>query len=147
MGTRQEAPVRELLRLFDEGDFVGNMDRLLAMFAEDATYHMSVPGREKLHGRERIATELARQAGDYTDCVCEILTVVSDDRFVVTERIDHVTMLHDGKRVSNPLLAIFEVTDDGLILNWREYWDALSLSARMGVDPATMLGLMGIEGS
>jgi limonene-1,2-epoxide hydrolase len=147
MGKQQEAPVRELLRMFDEGDFVGNMDRLLAQFTEDATYHMSVPGREKLLGREAIATELARQAGDYKDCVCEILTVVSDDRFVVTERIDHVTMLHDGKRVSNPLLAIFEVNDDGKIVNWREYWDALSLSQRMGVDPTTMLGLMGIATS
>ncbi|WP_261554783.1 nuclear transport factor 2 family protein [Frankia tisae] len=145
MGTRQEAPVRELLRLFDEGDFIGNMDRLLAQFTEDATYQMSVPGREALRGRELIATELARQAGDYSDCVCEILTVVSDDRHVVTERIDHVTMLHDGTRVSNPLLAIFEVNDDGRIVAWREYWDALSLSHRMGVDPGTMLGLMGLE--
>jgi limonene-1,2-epoxide hydrolase len=53
-------------------------------------------------------------------------------------------MLHDGKRVSNPLLAIFEINDDGLIQNWREYWDALSLSLRMGVDPGHMQQLMGI---
>jgi limonene-1,2-epoxide hydrolase len=144
MGAAQEAPVREILSLFDTGDFRPNLDRVAAVFAPHATYQMSVPGRAALVGRDQIVGELARQAGDYKDCYCEILTVVSDDRHVVTERIDHVTMLHDGLRVSNPLLAIFEVTDDGLIVSWREYWDALSLSHRMGVDPVRMQELMGI---
>ena len=76
--------------------------------------------------------------------MCEVLTVVSDDRYVITERIDHVTMLHNNVRVHNPLLAIFEIDDDGLIVNWREYWDALSLSHRIGVDPERMQQLMGI---
>jgi limonene-1,2-epoxide hydrolase len=144
MGKAQEAPVLEILHLFDANDFRPNLDRVLALFAEDATYQINVPARDKLVGRDAIVGELTRQAGDYEDCVCEILTVVSNDRFVVTERVDHVTMLHDGKRVSNPLLAIFEINDDGLIQNWREYWDALSLSLRMGVDPKHMQQLMGI---
>jgi limonene-1,2-epoxide hydrolase len=144
MGQAQEAPVLEILHLFDANDFRPNLDRVLALFAEDATYQINVPARDKLVGRDAIVGELNRQAGDYEDCVCEILTVVSNDRFVVTERVDHVTMLHDGKRVSNPLLAIFEINDDGLIQNWREYWDALSLSLRMGVDPGHMQQLMGI---
>jgi limonene-1,2-epoxide hydrolase len=144
MGKAQEAPVLEILHLFDANDFRPNLDRVLALFAEDATYQINVPARNRLVGRDAIVGELTRQAGDYEDCVCEILTVVSNDRFVVTERVDHVTMLHDGKRVSNPLLAIFEISDDGLIQNWREYWDALSLSLRMGVDPKHMQQLMGI---
>ena len=144
MGKAQEAPVLEILHLFDANDFRPNLDRVLALFAEDATYQINVPARDRLVGRDAIVGELTRQAGDYEDCVCEILTVVSDDRFVVTERVDHVTMLHDGRRVSNPLLAIFEINDDGLIQNWREYWDALSLSLRMGVDPKHMQQLMGI---
>jgi limonene-1,2-epoxide hydrolase len=73
------------------------------------------------------------------------LCVVSTDRIVVTERVDHVTMLHSGVRVSNPLLAIFELNDDGLIGAWREYWDALSLSKRMGVSPEHMAQLIGIQ--
>jgi limonene-1,2-epoxide hydrolase len=144
MGQAQEAPVLEILHLFDANDFRPNLDRVIALFAADATYQINVPARAKLLGRDAIVSELVRQAGDYQDCVCEILTVVSDDRFVVTERVDHVTMRHDGKRVSNPLLAIFEINDDGLIQNWREYWDALSLSLRMGVDPGHMQQLMGI---
>jgi limonene-1,2-epoxide hydrolase len=144
MGKAQEAPVLEILHLFDANDFRPNLERVLALFAKDATYQINVPARDKLVGRDAIVSELKRQAGDYEDCVCEILTVVSNDRFVVTERVDHVTMLHDGKRVSNPLLAIFEINDDGLIQNWREYWDALSLSVRMGVDPGHMQQLMGI---
>jgi limonene-1,2-epoxide hydrolase len=144
MGEAQEAPVLEILHLLDANDFRPNLDRVRALFAEDATYQINVPARGRLIGRDAIAGELERQAGDYQDCVCEILTVVSDDRFVVTERVDHVTMRHDGKRVSNPLLAIFEISDGGLIQGWREYWDALSLSLRMGVDPGRMQQLMGI---
>jgi limonene-1,2-epoxide hydrolase len=120
-----------MLHLLDANDFRPNLNRVSALFAPDATYQINVPAREKLVGRDAIVSELERQAGDYTDCGYEVLTVVSDDRHVITERVDHVTMLHDGTRVSNPLLAIFEVNGDGLIQSWREYWDALSLSLRM----------------
>ena len=119
----------------------------MTLFAPDATYQMSVPGREPLRGRDGIIGELSRQAGDYKDCNCEIINVISDDRFVITERIDHVTMLRDDKRVSNPLLAIFDMDSQSRIVHWREYWDALSLTSRMGVDPDHMLQLMGIAGS
>jgi limonene-1,2-epoxide hydrolase len=136
-----------MLHLLDANDFRPNLNRVIALFAPDATYQINVPAREKLVGRDAIVSELERQAGDYKDCQCEVLTVVSDDRHVITERVDHVTMLHDGTRVSNPLLAIFEINGDGLIQNWREYWDALSLSIRMGVDPTHMQQLMGIVAS
>jgi limonene-1,2-epoxide hydrolase len=144
VGAAQEATVRELLSLFDAGDFRPNLDRAMSLFVPDATYQMSVPGREPLKGRDEIVGELTRQAGDYKDCECEVLNILSNDRFVVTERIDHVTMLHDGKRVSNPLLAIFELDENSRIVNWREYWDALSLSQRMGVDAGHMMELMGL---
>lgn len=144
MGEAQEKPVLEFLSLLDAADFRPNLPRATALMAADATYQINVPAREKLVGRDAILGELTRQAGDYTDCECEVLTVVSDDRYVITERIDHVTMNNNGLRVHNPLLAIFEVNDEGLIQNWREYWDALSLSVRMGVDPAHMQQLMGI---
>lgn len=144
MGQAQEKPVLEFLALLDADDFRPNLARATALMAEDATYQINVPAREKLVGRAAILGELERQAGDYTDCECEVLTVVSSDNYVITERVDHVTMRHDGKRVHNPLLAIFEINAAGQIQNWREYWDALSLSVRMGVDPAHMQQLMGI---
>lgn len=145
MSDAQEKPAREFLSLLDAEDFRPNLPRAAALLAEDATYQINVPARAKLVGRDAILGELTRQAGDYTDCECEVLTVVSDDRYVVTERVDHVTMIHNGVRVHNPLLAIFEVNGDGMIQNWREYWDALSLSLRMGVDPVHMQQLMGID--
>ncbi len=144
MTSANEETVLALLSLFDAGDFRPNLDRAMTLFGSDATYQMSVPGREPLRGRDAIVGELTRQAGDYTDCQCELITLVSDERYVVTERIDHVTMRRDGKRVSNPLLAIFELDSENRIVHWREYWDALSLTQRMGVDPAHMLQLMGI---
>src|SRR5260370_21663903 len=120
MGKAQEAPVLEILHLFDANDFRPNLDRVLALFDEDATYQINVPARDKLVGRDAIVGELTRQAGDYEDCVCEILTVVSNDRFVVTERVDPVAMLNVGKRVWYPLLAIFEINDVGFIMTGLE---------------------------
>jgi limonene-1,2-epoxide hydrolase len=145
MGAAQETRVLELLDLFHAEDFTPNLARAASLFAEDAYYQIQVPSRPPVHGREAIVAELARQALDYNDCECEVLTVVSNDRTVVTERVDHVTMLHNGVRVSNPLLAIFELNEDGLIVAWREYWDALSLCKRMGVSPEQMAQLIGIE--
>lgn len=144
MGSAQEAPVREILRILDEGDFRPNLARVTAMFTEDAWYQVGVPARQAIQGRDAIAAELTRQSSDYRDCVCEILRVVSDDRYVVTERIDHVTMNHNGVRVHNPLLAIFEVNDDGLIVDWREYWDAMNVARQIGVSADEMPYFMGI---
>jgi limonene-1,2-epoxide hydrolase len=145
MGAAQEASVLELLDLFHAEDFTPNLERAAALFADDAYYQIQVPSRAPVYGRAAIVAELARQAQDYKDCECEVLCVVSTDRVVVTERVDHVTMLHSGVRVSNPLLALFELNDDGLIVAWREYWDALSLSKRMGVSPEHMAELIGIQ--
>jgi limonene-1,2-epoxide hydrolase len=118
VGTAQENPVLEFLSLLDADDFRPNLPQATALLAADATYQINVPARARLIGRDAILGELMRQAGDYTDCECEVLTVVSDDRFVITERVDHVTMIHNGLRVHNPLLAIFEINGDGLIQNW-----------------------------
>jgi limonene-1,2-epoxide hydrolase len=145
MGAKQEAQVLELLELFHADNFTPNLARAASLFAEDASYQIQVPSRPPVYGRDAIVAELSRQALDYKDCECEILTVVSNDRTVVTERVDHVTMLHNDVRVSNPLLAIFELNDDGLIVAWREYWDALSLCGRMGVSPEDMAQLIGIQ--
>ena len=135
----------ELLRLLGAQDFRPNLGRVAELFAHDAAYQINVPARDQLVGREAIIAELARQAGDFTDLVSELLAIVSDDRRVVTERVDHVTMRHSNERVTTPVLAIFEVDGDGRIRGWREYWDALSLAARMRVDAEHMQRLMGIS--
>lgn len=57
-----------------------------------------------------------------TRCRFEILTVVADDRRVVTERLDSFD-LPGGSLSELPVLGIFEFNTEGKINNWREYFD------------------------
>ena len=59
MGSKQEAPVREVLRILDLGDFRPNLERVTALFREDAWYQVGVPARQAIQGRDAIAGELA----------------------------------------------------------------------------------------
>lgn len=58
---------------------------------------------------------------------------------VVTERVDRFT-IPGGKRVTNHLVAVFEVDDEGSIVSWREYWDTVALAASMGTSPRAPAG-------
>lgn len=131
MSRTTEAPVLRLLELLGQGDLATHGDEIAGLFAEDAWYEMQVPAPEKIHGRAAILGELQRQAGHYSDLVCEMVTLVSDDRVVVTERIDRFTIPGTGKRVANALSAVFEVGAAGLITAWREYWDMAALTRQM----------------
>jgi limonene-1,2-epoxide hydrolase len=61
-------------------------------FADDAVYQSLVPSRTPMVGKATIKAELEQQFGRYTECDCEILATASNDRYVFTERRDHVTM-------------------------------------------------------
>jgi limonene-1,2-epoxide hydrolase len=128
-----QARVRRLLDLVAGGGPGGKEDAIGALFAADACYHVQVPLKEKVHGPKAIVAELLRQTAHYADLEIELVTIVSDERFVVTERVDHLTLPQGGKRVANALVAIFEVNDRGLIAAWREYWDMVALGRAMGL--------------
>ena len=57
--------------------------------------------------------------------------VGSGGRFVFTERVDQSLM--KGNWTDIPLVAVFEVGDDGKIVAWREYLDAGSVAAQHGM--------------
>jgi uncharacterized protein (TIGR02246 family) len=101
------------------------VDRL---FTPDATYLVG-PGFPPVVGAEALAAEFTRQAQTFADLAITVQTWAVDGRTVVTERVDEFTLVHNGVRATNPLVAVFELTDDGRIAAWREYWDMQSLGA------------------
>jgi limonene-1,2-epoxide hydrolase len=126
MDTRAQAVVDGLLADLPTGD-----PRVLAeRFTADAVYQVG-PGMPLVQGRSAIAAELARQLTTYSDLAITTRSVVADGAMVCTERVDEFTLAHNGVRATNPVVAVFEVTADGLIAAWREYWDALSLGRFM----------------
>lgn len=89
--------------------------------------------------------ELGQQFQRYRECVCEMVAVASNDRYVFTERRDHVTMIGFDQRIFSSVNAVFEFDEHGRIVEWREYWDALDIATQLGLNPDEMRRLHGIE--
>ena len=144
MGTREEAVVVDFLeRLHDLEQ--PDLTVALAGFAEDATYQTLVPARAPMRGRAAIQAELEQQFTRYKECVCEILAMASNDRYVFTERRDHVSMLAFDKRIFSSVYAVFEFGADGRIVSWREYWDTGDIATQLGLDAEEMRRLHGVD--
>lgn len=134
--------VRFLAKLHDEVH--PDLEVALAEFAEHAVYQSLVPARPLIVGRAAIRGELGKQFGRYTDCVCEMVAIVSNDRYVFTERRDHVTMTSWNKRIFSSVNAVFEFDDAGAIVSWREYWDTGDIATQLGLSSDEMKALHGV---
>lgn len=126
MSDRAREVVELLLEKLVSGELESDPGAVTALFAEDVEY-LGGPGMELVVGRPGLEAEFARQLKTYSDLSITTSLIASDGSTVTTERVDEFTLTHNGVRAANPLLAVFEVNDDGLITAWREYWDALSL--------------------
>ena len=90
--AHNEATVRAFLEgLHDLG--TPDLQRALADFADEAVYWSLVPRRAPMRGKATIIAELGQQFRRYRECVCEMMAIASNDRYVFTERRDHVTMI------------------------------------------------------
>jgi limonene-1,2-epoxide hydrolase len=141
---RNEAAVRWFLDKLHDLAFP-DLDAALEPFADDAEYWSLVPRRTPMRGKATIRRELGQQFTRYAECDCEIVALAASDRFVFTERRDHVTMLAFEKRIYSSVNAVFEFDDDGRIVSWREYWDALDIAGQLGLTPDEMRRLHGVE--
>jgi limonene-1,2-epoxide hydrolase len=143
MGTNEESVLRFLEQLHNEDR--PDLDTALEAFADDATYQSLVPSRQPLLGKAAIKAELEKQFGRYKECVCEILAMASNDRYVFTERRDHVSMMEWDKRIFSSVNAVFELDDAGRIVAWREYWDTGDIAKQLGLTSEQMNQLHGIS--
>ena len=132
MGKVQEDVVRAFLDAFHEAS-VPDFARMMRHFADGAVYQPLVPDGSRFEGAERIIGVLKNQFETYNDCTCEILAIGSGPNHVFTERIDHVTLLRDGRQVHSRVCAVFELNDEAKIVSWREYWDTGNIVKQMGV--------------
>jgi limonene-1,2-epoxide hydrolase len=143
MNSKQEQVVLSFLdKLHDEVH--PNLEAALKDFSIDAVYQSLVPARQPIVGRASIIAELGKQFGRYTECVCEIIAMASNDRFVFTERRDHVTMTSWNKRIFSSVNAVFEFDDNNQIVSWREYWDTGDIATQLGLTADQMKALHGV---
>lgn len=88
-----------------------DVDRIVAMFAEDGEWFVSVPAGDRIKGRAAIRAEIERQLGFVSFMQCGTIKTVSADATVVNERLDHFVI--GGTRVAHALMAISSLMRTG----------------------------------
>lgn len=92
---------------------------LVAFFTPDAVYH-NIPIAPVV-GHEAIEAVLRQFLDPSSEAEFEIIALAAVDGKVLTERIDRFVL--NGKKIELPVMGAFEVTADGKISAWRDYFD------------------------
>jgi limonene-1,2-epoxide hydrolase len=131
MSAREEKIVLDFIGQFRE-TWPADLEKTLQALSEDAYYQLAVPTTEPCRGRANVLRELLQmQATGCEDQKHDMITVGSSDKAVFTERVDHSK--RNGKWSAVPLVAVFEVDDEGKITAWREYLDLVNISRSHGM--------------
>ena len=97
-----------------------DVEAILGAFTEDAIYHNipMEPCNGKTEIREFVEGFLATNPGGVS---FEIRNQLVGGGIVMNERIDTLTI--DGRKVRLPVCGVFDLTADGKIRGWRDYFD------------------------
>ncbi len=101
---------------------------LIGFFTPDAVYH-NIPV-DPVRGQDAIQATLAQFIDISTGAEFEILALAVAGNKVLTERIDRFTI--NGKHIELPVMGTFEVTADGKISAWRDYFDMQQFMKQIG---------------
>jgi limonene-1,2-epoxide hydrolase len=130
MGAREEKIVLDFISAYRDS-WPADLDAALEPLAEDAYYQIVVPTIEPVRGRANIAAEHRLMQVKVTDQKHEMVAYGSGDGVVFTERVDQ--SFRNGKWTAVPLVAVFEVNDQGQITAWREYLDLANTAYQHGM--------------
>ena len=109
--------VREFCAAWDRGDLEAIMDA----FSDDAVYH-NIP-MQPCKGKEEIRQFIAGLLGGMVKSITfDIRHQLVNDLVVMNERIDTLEMA--DRSVDLPVCGVFELTSEGKIKSWRDYFDA-----------------------
>jgi limonene-1,2-epoxide hydrolase len=100
---------------------------VIGFFTPDAVYH-NIPV-EPVQGREMIQATLAQFVDISTAVEFEILALAVSGNKVLTERVDRFTI--NGKPIAIAVMGTFEISPDGKISAWRDYFDMQQFMAQM----------------
>ena len=133
MGQRQEQQIRSFCDAWGDGTASSRPDveKILAMMAEDAVWQLWVPGGPTIKGRAALRSEIQRQMSYVTHNHCVSRHMVSSDHIVMTEREDYA--VSSGVPMPHSMVAVYELNEEGLITAWREYLDTADLARKKGV--------------
>jgi limonene-1,2-epoxide hydrolase len=123
-GMSATSVVRDFCRAISRQD----VQEILGFFTEDAVYH-NIP-LDPVQGKAAIEATL-RQFLDPKGGAAEfeLRALAATGNTVLTERIDRFQL--GGKKVELPVMGAFEVTREGKISAWRDYFDMAQFTKQM----------------
>jgi limonene-1,2-epoxide hydrolase len=105
-----------------------DVTELAGFFTADAVYH-NIPVAP-VTGREAIEATLGQFLSPASSCAFEMKALAVNGNVVLTERVDRFEL--NGKQIAIPVMGAFEVTADGQISAWRDYFDMQQFLSQMG---------------
>lgn len=122
MGAQTE-PTGVVKELFD-GWRARDVDRIAALFTDDAVYH-NIP-MEVIKGKEDIRKTIAGWLDSMSGMDFKFRNLLSGDGIVMMERVDIIPRA--GGNHELPVMGVIEL-QDGKISAWREYFDMTQMRA------------------
>lgn len=110
----------EVVREFCDAWSRSDLDAIVDSFTEDAVYH-NIP-MEPCQGRESIRALIGGMFATIASIEFKILAQVAHGPLVMNERVD--TLVMGERTVALPVCGVFELTEEGKIRAWRDYFDA-----------------------
>lgn len=118
----------EVVRKFCQAVARADVQELASYFTEDAVYH-NIP-IAPVTGRAAIEATLAQFITPGARVEFELKGLAARDALVLTERVDRFDM--GGKKIEIAVMGAFEVTPDGKISAWRDYFDMQQFTGQLG---------------
>lgn len=116
--ARNEAVVRAFLKGWDDRD----VDACMAQVTDDMCY-LNQP-LEAIRGKENVRSMIASIFEPAKRVEFKLIHVFGHSNKVITERLDQWDWSGSGTwELKLPVCGMFELTDDGKIYEWREYYD------------------------
>jgi limonene-1,2-epoxide hydrolase len=128
--TKQEKIVLDFIDAY-RVSWPPDLAAALEPLSEDAYYQIVVPTIPPVRGRARILAEHQLMKEKVLDQKHEMKSWGSRGNTVFTERVDQ--SLRNGKWSAIPLVAVFDLNDDGEIIAWREYLDLVNIARSHGM--------------
>jgi limonene-1,2-epoxide hydrolase len=119
MVTGPESTIKEFFEAWSRL----NVDHIMDFFTDDAVFH-NIPlepaaGKDSI--RKTIDGLFSGLLKGITRIKIEVLCTVSSGGIVFDERVDSFEL--NGKWVSLPVVGVFEMSPNGKISAWRDYFD------------------------
>jgi len=123
MSTEAESIISEFCKSWSRL----NLDQIMDFFTDDAVYH-NIP-MKPAPGKDTIRNTIQELLKGTTWLEFKILHTASSGSVVFNERVDSFEV--NGKRMSVPVVGVFETTVNGKIKAWRDYFDMKMFTDQM----------------